>query len=247
MTLILPVEDKHPQFGNNCFMAPNATIVLRLRPPPLLSRSMAQAETSQEPAGQRRVRHRRGPRPHPGRRASSPHRRRRLLRANAIRVGCRPTISVDRAPVRSHCGRDRLRTRIQFRGHPHLACGVSNGLATQTARGRSPPAARQNGRRADIVPAPPRATRGRCQPNGGNRIEVVEPVSESSHSSASIRLNELGIGGASTRRDMSCRRHHADHRPAWQPQTGRFNLRSKPPDRNDAPGQCPGCLHYPRH
>lgn len=27
MALILPVEDKHPQFGNNCFMAPNATIV----------------------------------------------------------------------------------------------------------------------------------------------------------------------------------------------------------------------------
>lgn len=27
MALILPVEDKHPQFGNNCFIAPNATIV----------------------------------------------------------------------------------------------------------------------------------------------------------------------------------------------------------------------------
>ena len=27
MPLILPVEDKHPQFGNNCFIAPNATIV----------------------------------------------------------------------------------------------------------------------------------------------------------------------------------------------------------------------------
>lgn len=27
MPLILPIEDKHPQFGNNCFIAPNATIV----------------------------------------------------------------------------------------------------------------------------------------------------------------------------------------------------------------------------
>jgi len=27
MPLILPVEDKHPQFSNNCFIAPNATIV----------------------------------------------------------------------------------------------------------------------------------------------------------------------------------------------------------------------------
>jgi carbonic anhydrase/acetyltransferase-like protein (isoleucine patch superfamily) len=27
MALILPVEDKHPQFGINCFLAPNATIV----------------------------------------------------------------------------------------------------------------------------------------------------------------------------------------------------------------------------
>ena len=27
MPVILPVEDKHPQFGNNCFIAPNATIV----------------------------------------------------------------------------------------------------------------------------------------------------------------------------------------------------------------------------
>jgi carbonic anhydrase/acetyltransferase-like protein (isoleucine patch superfamily) len=27
MALILPVEDKHPAFGNNCFLAPNATIV----------------------------------------------------------------------------------------------------------------------------------------------------------------------------------------------------------------------------
>ena len=27
MALILPVEDKSPQFGNNCFLAPNATIV----------------------------------------------------------------------------------------------------------------------------------------------------------------------------------------------------------------------------
>jgi carbonic anhydrase/acetyltransferase-like protein (isoleucine patch superfamily) len=27
MALILPVEDKQPQFGNNCFLAPNATIV----------------------------------------------------------------------------------------------------------------------------------------------------------------------------------------------------------------------------
>jgi len=27
MSIILPVEDKHPQFGNNCFIAPNATIV----------------------------------------------------------------------------------------------------------------------------------------------------------------------------------------------------------------------------
>ena len=27
MALILPVKDKYPQFGNNCFMAPNATIV----------------------------------------------------------------------------------------------------------------------------------------------------------------------------------------------------------------------------
>ena len=27
MPLILSVEDKHPQFGNNCFIAPNATIV----------------------------------------------------------------------------------------------------------------------------------------------------------------------------------------------------------------------------
>ena len=27
MALILPVEDKHPHFGNNCFLAPNATIV----------------------------------------------------------------------------------------------------------------------------------------------------------------------------------------------------------------------------
>ncbi len=27
MPLILPVEDKYPQFGNNCFIAPNATIV----------------------------------------------------------------------------------------------------------------------------------------------------------------------------------------------------------------------------
>jgi carbonic anhydrase/acetyltransferase-like protein (isoleucine patch superfamily) len=27
MPVILPVEDKHPQFGKNCFIAPNATIV----------------------------------------------------------------------------------------------------------------------------------------------------------------------------------------------------------------------------
>ncbi len=27
MPIILPVEGKHPQFGNNCFIAPNATIV----------------------------------------------------------------------------------------------------------------------------------------------------------------------------------------------------------------------------
>lgn len=27
MPVILPVQDKHPQFGNNCFIAPNATIV----------------------------------------------------------------------------------------------------------------------------------------------------------------------------------------------------------------------------
>ena len=27
MSLILRVENKHPQFGNNCFLAPNATIV----------------------------------------------------------------------------------------------------------------------------------------------------------------------------------------------------------------------------
>ncbi|HQX72322.1 MAG TPA: gamma carbonic anhydrase family protein [Chitinophagaceae bacterium] len=27
MPVILPVEDKYPQFGNNCFIAPNATIV----------------------------------------------------------------------------------------------------------------------------------------------------------------------------------------------------------------------------
>lgn len=27
MPVILPVEDKHPQFGSNCFIAPNATIV----------------------------------------------------------------------------------------------------------------------------------------------------------------------------------------------------------------------------
>jgi carbonic anhydrase/acetyltransferase-like protein (isoleucine patch superfamily) len=27
MPLILPVEDKNPQFGSNCFIAPNATIV----------------------------------------------------------------------------------------------------------------------------------------------------------------------------------------------------------------------------
>lgn len=27
MPVILPVHDKHPQFGNNCFIAPNATIV----------------------------------------------------------------------------------------------------------------------------------------------------------------------------------------------------------------------------
>src|SRR5215217_5624784 len=27
MALILPVEDKHPQFGSDCFLAPNATIV----------------------------------------------------------------------------------------------------------------------------------------------------------------------------------------------------------------------------
>ena len=27
MPIILPVEDKYPQFGNNCFIAPNATIV----------------------------------------------------------------------------------------------------------------------------------------------------------------------------------------------------------------------------
>jgi carbonic anhydrase/acetyltransferase-like protein (isoleucine patch superfamily) len=27
MALILPVEDKYPQFGNNCFLAPNATVV----------------------------------------------------------------------------------------------------------------------------------------------------------------------------------------------------------------------------
>lgn len=26
MALILPVKDKHPQFGSNCFLAPNATI-----------------------------------------------------------------------------------------------------------------------------------------------------------------------------------------------------------------------------
>lgn len=27
MALILPVEDKHPSFGSNCFLAPNSTIV----------------------------------------------------------------------------------------------------------------------------------------------------------------------------------------------------------------------------
>jgi carbonic anhydrase/acetyltransferase-like protein (isoleucine patch superfamily) len=27
MALILPVEDKYPQLGNNCFLAPNATVV----------------------------------------------------------------------------------------------------------------------------------------------------------------------------------------------------------------------------
>ena len=27
MPVILPVEDKYPQFGNNCFIAPNATII----------------------------------------------------------------------------------------------------------------------------------------------------------------------------------------------------------------------------
>src|SRR6476469_1663291 len=27
MPVILPVEDKHPQFGTNCFVAPNATII----------------------------------------------------------------------------------------------------------------------------------------------------------------------------------------------------------------------------
>src|SRR5258706_2201892 len=27
MPVILPVEDKHPQFGNNCFLAPNGTVV----------------------------------------------------------------------------------------------------------------------------------------------------------------------------------------------------------------------------
>jgi len=27
MPVILPVEGKHPQFGNNCFIAPNATVV----------------------------------------------------------------------------------------------------------------------------------------------------------------------------------------------------------------------------
>src|SRR5438045_3211944 len=27
MAIILPVLDKHPQFGDNCFVAPNATIV----------------------------------------------------------------------------------------------------------------------------------------------------------------------------------------------------------------------------
>ena len=27
MPIILPVEDKHPQLGNNCFLAPNATVV----------------------------------------------------------------------------------------------------------------------------------------------------------------------------------------------------------------------------
>ena len=27
MPVLLPVEDKYPQFGNNCFIAPNATIV----------------------------------------------------------------------------------------------------------------------------------------------------------------------------------------------------------------------------
>src|SRR5215510_12422772 len=27
MPVILPVEEKHPQFGKNCFIAPNATIV----------------------------------------------------------------------------------------------------------------------------------------------------------------------------------------------------------------------------
>ena len=27
MALLLPVEDKYPQFGENCFLAPNATIV----------------------------------------------------------------------------------------------------------------------------------------------------------------------------------------------------------------------------
>ena len=27
MALLLPIEDKYPQFGNNCFLAPNCTIV----------------------------------------------------------------------------------------------------------------------------------------------------------------------------------------------------------------------------
>jgi carbonic anhydrase/acetyltransferase-like protein (isoleucine patch superfamily) len=27
MPVLLPVENKHPQFGNNCFLAPNATVV----------------------------------------------------------------------------------------------------------------------------------------------------------------------------------------------------------------------------
>ena len=52
MPVILPVEDKHPQFGDNCFIAPNATIVGNVTPAFIaLSKNVVQRSATMFPSG----------------------------------------------------------------------------------------------------------------------------------------------------------------------------------------------------